>query len=533
MTNVVVLGDSLPALAAALEIAEVGLGVHVMLQTHAAPNREHDQSQQQQQQQQRNKRDVSERQMAFDTVPHAVGALDPAGVLREFLTHVSSPLAPGTELTGQDSTSTVQPVRTASTATRLRDSKGRWVTQPMPAILGIPAVPLSEETLAVLGGGHATRAFLDRIKPVLTIGKTHSLGDLVRKRLGGAVVERLVTPFVRERFGVDPDELDVAIGAPGLNEALTRAGSLTGAVLAESEREVARETRIAPAAGWLALRAELLQRLKLYGAEISTAPVSAMRPLEDGWEIKDVDGKTVTAELLVCDLGMRDPGTVVLGVVDLGAVDPDAVDSDAADSDTDDPRAAGRSALMPTRYRAHARVSIADPEDLRDAAEGSSGPDLALPALESVEIAGETWSVRLTHDEAEGWEAWFAGPAQEVEWANLTSNAPDCSAPGLPASAHTVNDQLSTASVHDALTRLGLTPRDADHDEMNCALRVAPFTHAAQRDAAAEALRAWRDEHPSIFPVGLALHGDDLAAAVADARSEAVRWRRKLTGIAD
>lgn len=99
-----------------------------------------------------------------------------------------------------------------------------------PGVLGIPANPLREDVLRVVGWGGGLRGYLDRLRPPLTIGHQRDLARLVRSRLGATFLQRLVTPVTIGRFGIDPTQVDVEVAAPALNAALTRAGSLTGAV---------------------------------------------------------------------------------------------------------------------------------------------------------------------------------------------------------------------------------------------------------------------------------------------------------------
>ena len=97
-------------------------------------------------------------------------------------------------------------------------------------MLGIPANPLGDDVRRVIGWRGAWRAYLDRLMPILTIGRAHSLGKLVRSRMGAAVLDRLVTPISAGVYSADPDDLDVEVVAPGLNQAMTRMGSLSGGV---------------------------------------------------------------------------------------------------------------------------------------------------------------------------------------------------------------------------------------------------------------------------------------------------------------
>ena len=117
------------------------------------------------------------------------------------------------------------------------NAAGAWLrladrTIPMPkaGLLGIPSSPLARDVIAAIGWRGALRAYLDRLIPVLTIGHERNLGRLVRRRMGTLVLERLVAPVSTGVYSARPYELDVAVVAPGLNGALTRQGSLSGAV---------------------------------------------------------------------------------------------------------------------------------------------------------------------------------------------------------------------------------------------------------------------------------------------------------------
>lgn len=104
---------------------------------------------------------------------------------------------------------------------------------PVPAatLRGIPENPWDESVRRIIGWRGAWRAYLDRIRPPLTIGQERSLGKLVRTRMGEAVLERIVAPLSVGGFAIDPDDVDVEAVVPGLNAALTRTGSLAGAVM--------------------------------------------------------------------------------------------------------------------------------------------------------------------------------------------------------------------------------------------------------------------------------------------------------------
>ncbi|SEH60727.1 oxygen-dependent protoporphyrinogen oxidase [Leifsonia sp. CL147] len=106
----------------------------------------------------------------------------------------------------------------------------RSVPLPKAGLLGIPSSPLAKDVADAIGWSGAFRAYLDRLIPVLKIGQERRLGTLVRKRMGQKVLDLLVAPVATGVYSAAPDELDVDVVAPGLNAALTRLGSLSGAV---------------------------------------------------------------------------------------------------------------------------------------------------------------------------------------------------------------------------------------------------------------------------------------------------------------
>lgn len=114
---------------------------------------------------------------------------------------------------------------------------GSWLYRaqgavPLPAtsVLGIPGVPLARDVVAVVGWRAAWRAMLDELIPGTVGDHAHSLGDLVRRRMGDALLEGLVAPVTMGVHSAHPDELDVDRVAPGLRAAMRREGSLAKGV---------------------------------------------------------------------------------------------------------------------------------------------------------------------------------------------------------------------------------------------------------------------------------------------------------------
>lgn len=104
--------------------------------------------------------------------------------------------------------------------------------RPLPAtsVLGIPGIPLAQDVIDAIGMRAAMRAQFDVLLPSVVGAKSATIGELVRRRMGPAVVDQLVGPVVRGVHSSSPHELAVERAVPGLRAALLRDGSLTHAV---------------------------------------------------------------------------------------------------------------------------------------------------------------------------------------------------------------------------------------------------------------------------------------------------------------
>lgn len=164
------------------------------------------------------------------------------------------------------------------------------VSVPLPktGVLGIPGSPLAEDVRRVIGWRGAWRAYADRLIPVLKIGREHNLGELVRKRMGRRVLERLVEPVANGVYSAPATDLEVDVVAPGLNAALTTTGSLSGAVLAMRSSAPAGAAVGGLNGGMSRLVTALVADLEHFGAQIVTgARVTALSRT-------DADGGTAT-----------------------------------------------------------------------------------------------------------------------------------------------------------------------------------------------------------------------------------------------
>ncbi|GAA1516742.1 oxygen-dependent protoporphyrinogen oxidase [Agromyces terreus] len=148
---------------------------------------------------------------------------------------------------------------------------------PRTGMLGIPANPLGDDVRRIIGWKGASRAYLDRLKPILRIGRAHSLGKLVRDRMGDLVLDRLVAPISSGVYSTNPDDLDLDVVAPGLNEAMTRTGSLSGGVGQLLEERRAGSAVQGLDGGMHRLVDALLAQLERFGADVVTqAPVTSL-----------------------------------------------------------------------------------------------------------------------------------------------------------------------------------------------------------------------------------------------------------------
>jgi oxygen-dependent protoporphyrinogen oxidase len=155
---------------------------------------------------------------------------------------------------------------------------GAWVrwnggTAPLPAagILGIPGVPLADDVRRVIGWGGSLRAYLDRLMPLLRVRPEHDLGDIVRRRMGRRVLDRLVTPVVAGVHSADPGDVDVRTVAPGLTQAMTTQGSLSGAVMALREQAPAGSQVQGIVGGMHRLITALVDDVRFYGGAVETS----------------------------------------------------------------------------------------------------------------------------------------------------------------------------------------------------------------------------------------------------------------------
>lgn len=369
----------------------------------------------------------------------------------------------------------------------------RGAAAPLPkgGVLGIPANPFAEDVRRIIGWGGAWRAYLDRLRPPLTIGHERSLGRLVRSRLGPAVLDRLVAPVTTGVYSARPDDIDPDVAAPGLNAALTRAGSLTGAV---AELAAPREGR-APGSAVLGLDGgmgrlvdELAARLRDLGVRLRTeAPVTELLRERDGWRIP-VGDETLEADAVV--VATEEGAARRLLAPHVPGLAPE-------------PPAPGP--------LVHVVTLVLDAREL-DAAPRGTGV-LTVP--------GAFRAKALTHATAKwGWVAERAGSRHVVRVSFGAQGEP-------PATDGLDDDAVAELAVAEAGALLGVPLRRSQ-------LRGFAIERFAQSQPAAtiglrdatERTRAAIRSVPALGAVGAWLAGTGLAQVVPDAVAEADRVRR-------
>lgn len=404
---------------------------------------------------------------------------------------------------------------------------GRPDAAPLPktGVLGIPANPLGDDVRRIIGWGGAIRAYGDRLMPILRIGRAHSLGQLVRSRMGQAVLDRLVTPISAGVYSTDPDELDLDVVAPGLNEAMTRTGSLSGGVgqLVEARkaggavrglrggmhRLVEALERELDRFGVTVVRGAEVTGLENVGdaadaARVGHAPTEVAAAEASGWL---VIATTETGELFVTapDVVLAASGHVALGLVE-AALDGWATGSTTAPDMT--------STSWPPAASVEIVTLVLDAPELDGAPRGTG----VLVAADTPGVSAKA----LTHSTAKwSWLADAAGGRHVVRLSYGRAGVPN------PLDARS-DDEVAALALADASVLLGV-PLDQRM------LRASGRT--AWRDALSQAALGQRDRvraledalvaESGIEATGSWVAGTGLASVVPHALEVARRIRHR------
>lgn len=379
----------------------------------------------------------------------------------------------------------------------------RGAAAPLPrgGIMGIPDNPWAPDVRRIIGWGGAWRAYLDRLRPPLTIGHERSLGRLVRTRMGPLVLERLVSPVTSGVYSARPDDIDVDLAAPGLNAALTRTGSLAGAVAdLRAARSHSPDSRPGSAIEGIAggvwrFADALVARIRELGGEVRTGVETVeVSPAGEGWSLTvrtDEGEESVAADAVI----VATPEALARDL--LAPVVPDLE--------------AGDDVVGPVIET----ITLVVEAPALDAAPRGTGV-LTVPGTRAAKA--------LTHSTAK-W-AWLAAAVPSGTHVLRVSFG----AQGEPPATETLSDddaaELALAEASALLgTPLAPSTLRTAHRERYVQSQPAATIGRAERTADARAaIRAV----PRIGAVGAWLSGTGLAQVVPDARDEADRVRRAL-----
>ncbi|MCI1018804.1 FAD-dependent oxidoreductase [Microbacterium sp. C5A9] len=399
---------------------------------------------------------------------------------------------------------------------------------PVGGILGIPGNPFQDDVRCILGWSGVWRAYLDRVRPPLTIGHNHSLGKLVASRMGAKVRDRLVAPVTTGVYSASPEDVDVDVAAPGLNAALTRVGSLSGAVQALRDESASRAARAqSPGAavegldgGMTVLIDALVADLAKLGAVVRTGVrVASVTKSGDSWAVttENVAIESVAAAEF--------PGQVTRTggeADDAGQADDGVLSADGLVIAT--PEISART-LLAGVAPALASTDVAEsPEiELVTLLLAPTALDGAPRGTGVLTVPGSHTAKALTHSTAK-WE-WVRRAAGDRHVVRVSFGAQG----EPPATASLDDDAAARLAVREASALLGVSLSQADvvasHRSRFVQSQPASIIGSGERRTAA---RAAVQAVPGLAAVGAWLAGTGLAQVVPDAQQEADRLRRSL-----
>ncbi|TKV62228.1 protoporphyrinogen oxidase [Nakamurella flava] len=369
---------------------------------------------------------------------------------------------------------------------------GAWVrwaggTAPLPVggLLGVPGRPWAADVRRVVGVTGAVRACADLVLPRRVGRQGSGLGGLVRGRMGGRVVQRLVEPVAGGVYAADPDALEVATVTPALARPDVRSLALTIRKSAGSRPRPG--SAVASLRGGMHRLSETLATaVRAAGGEITVGTVvRSVTHAVGTWTVTTDSGRVLRTDTLVLAV----PGAVARDL--LGPAAP-------ADLST-------TVATPPTPVRLVTLV-LDDPQ--LDRAPRGTG---VLVARSVTDVAAKA----ITHATVKwDWLARAVGPGRHV--VRLSYGRDDDSG-GRPAD----DDALIEVARLDTGTLLGL---DLDARSLRASAVVGwPAALPVPRPGHQAAVRDLRAQLRSIgvLLVGGPAAGTGLGAVVADARAQA------------
>ncbi len=410
---------------------------------------------------------------------------------------------------------------------------------PVGGILGIPANPFQDDVRRIIGWSGVWRAYLDRVRPPLTIGHQLSLGRLVGSRMGAKVRDRLVAPVTTGVYSASPDDVDIDVAAPGLNSALTRVGSLSGAVQALRDDAAAKATGSsatgsstaakAPGAaveglsgGMSVLVDALAADLTSLGAEVRTGVrVRSVRKSATTWS---VETEVAPAGDTLASADDADALAAELRAAEIAAAEPVIEDITADAVIIATPESTARD-LLATAVPALTKTEAASSPEIEIVTLLLDAPELEVAPRGTgvLTVPGSHTAKALTHSSAKwSWVRDAAGARQVVRVS--------FGAQGEPAATAELSDEAAADLARReaaALLGVAIAPEAvvASHRGRFVQSQPASIIGSGERRAAA---RAAVTAVPGVAAVGAWLAGTGLAQVIPDAREEADRLRHAL-----
>ncbi|WP_435894779.1 protoporphyrinogen oxidase [Oceaniferula spumae] len=170
-------------------------------------------------------------------------------------------------------------------------------------LVALPSHPFGLLRSPLLSLGGKLRLLLEPLLPRYSGDDEESFGDFIRRRLGKGILHSAAGPFVSGIYAGDPDKLSVRHAFPRLWQVENDHRSLLlGAIAARSANKHSPNSTVIPQmvsfrSGMAALPQAIADHLPDGTLHLKTR-VTAIRPLQDGWELSwaDASGHTYTAE---------------------------------------------------------------------------------------------------------------------------------------------------------------------------------------------------------------------------------------------
>ncbi|WP_255579507.1 NAD(P)/FAD-dependent oxidoreductase [Cryobacterium sp. PAMC25264] len=407
------------------------------------------------------------------------------------------------------------------------------VPLPKAGVLGIPGSPLADDVRRAIGWSGALRAYADRLMPVLKIGREHSLGELVQKRMGSKVLDRLVNPVAGGVYATNAVDLEVDVVAPGLNRTLTTAGSLSGAVTAMRIAAPAGSAVRGLRGGMHRLVDTLVEDLERFDVEIRTgAVVVSFRPVDTSTVAEDGTDTAVRSWFVECAPEVPAADDVVASDAEPAAAPAPAepLTLEARHVILAAPAASALALLAPlgAEYAALAALDWPAPAAVELATLVLDAPALdAQPRGTGVLVAVGTPGVTakaLTHITAK-WEWIDALTPQGRHVVRLSYGRAGAPVPTLDLS----DDEFMRLAVRDAAAILGV---DLAPEQVRGFARtlwsdgLSPATIGAPERI--RQVRAVIEGTPGLDVTGAWLSGTGLASVIPDALAAGIRARRAV-----